>query len=101
MIPTARRTVMKSRIPVYVIHPRVSRHVTVVIVSIALLTSAPRAQKPSAAAVFDAFWAATSRDEAARRITPILQSGIGFDEVYRRLQRGRAYGPQPTGMIRL
>ncbi|HKB09334.1 MAG TPA: PDZ domain-containing protein [Vicinamibacterales bacterium] len=78
-----------------------SRHVTVVIVSIALLTSAPRAQKPSADAVFDAFWAATSRDEAARRITPILQSGIGFDEVYRRLQRGRAYGPQPTGMIRL
>jgi hypothetical protein len=79
----------------------VLRHAIVLSVSIALLTSGAAAQNRSADAAFDAFWAAASREEAARLSEAIIRSGVPFDEAYRRLQRGRTYGPQPTGLVRL
>lgn len=68
---------------------------------IASVSGIASAQKPTVDAAFEEFWAAPSREEAARRVDAILHSGVSFDEAYRRLQRGRAYGPQPTGVVRL
>jgi hypothetical protein len=50
---------------------------------------------------FDAFFSAASRSEAADRVPMVLKSRVGFDEAYRRLQRGRTYQPQPTGIVRM
>jgi PDZ domain-containing protein len=79
----------------------VSRNVILLAAVVACASGAASAQKPSADAVFDAFWAASSPGEAARTTDAILQSGVAFDDAYRRLQRGRTYGPQPTGVVRL
>jgi poly(3-hydroxybutyrate) depolymerase len=65
------------------------------------LSVAPAAQKPSVDAAFDAFWAAPSREAAVDLVDPILRSDASFDDAYRRLQRGRPYGAQPTGVVRL
>ena len=53
------------------------------------------------AGALDAFLAAASRTDAARQVGAVARSGIGFDEAYRRLRRGRTYGPQATGLVRL
>jgi hypothetical protein len=79
----------------------VSRNVIILFALIASASAVAYAQKPTADAAFEEFWAAPSREEAAQRVDAILRSGISFDEAYRRLQRGRAYGPQPTGVVRL
>jgi PDZ domain-containing protein len=79
----------------------VSRHAFLAAAVIALASGVSHAQKQSLDTVFDAFWAAPSPAEAARFVDPILHAGVNFDEAYRRLQRGRAYGPQPTGVVRL
>ena len=78
-----------------------SRSVTLVAALIACACISATAQKPSVDAAFDAFWAAVSPSDAARKTDAIVQSGVGFDDAYRRLQRGRPYGPQPTGVVRL
>jgi hypothetical protein len=52
-------------------------------------------------AAFDAFWAATSPEEAARLVDPIVRAGVPFDQTYRRLQRGRSYTARGTGVVRL
>ncbi|HMF96723.1 MAG TPA: PDZ domain-containing protein [Vicinamibacterales bacterium] len=64
-------------------------------------SSIATAQKPSVDAAFDAFWAAPSPDEAAKKIDAIVHSGVGFEDAYRLLKQGRTYGPQPTGVVRL
>jgi len=79
----------------------VSRNVIILFALIASASSVASAQKPTVDAAFEAFWAAPSREDAAQRVDPILRSGVSFDEAYRRLQRGRTYGPQPTGVVRL
>ena len=81
-----------------------SRAVTLLCAMAAALSAVstnPAAQTPSIDAAFDAFWAAGSREEAARRVEPIVKSRVAFDDVYRRLRRGRPYGAAPTGVVRL
>src|SRR5205814_1925039 len=83
---------------------RMSRAVTLLCAMAAALSAVstnPAAQTPSIDAAFDAFWAAGSREEAARRVEPIVKSRVAFDDVYRRLRRGRPYGAAPTGVVRL
>ncbi len=65
------------------------------------LAARPAAQSPAADLAFAAFWAASSPDEAARLSDPIARAGVTFDEAYRRLQRGRAYGARDTGVVRM
>jgi poly(3-hydroxybutyrate) depolymerase len=79
----------------------VSRKVIILFALIAAVSAIASAQKSTVDAAFEAFWTAPSREEAAQRVDAILRSGVSFDEAYRRLQRGRAYGPQPTGVVRL
>ena len=80
-----------------------SRAVTLVcasVVALSAVSSNPAAQSPSIDAAFDAFWAAASREEAARLAEPIVKARVAFDDAYKRLRRGRTYGPQPTGIVR-
>jgi hypothetical protein len=67
----------------------------------AVLASAGAAQTAAVDAAFDAFFAAPSRGEAAARVDAVLKSRVGFDDAYRRLQHGRSYQPQPTGVVRM
>jgi poly(3-hydroxybutyrate) depolymerase len=78
-----------------------SRVVAGVCAIVALLAAAVHAQNAAVDAAFDAFWNAASRQEAAARVDAILRSRVSFDDAYRRLQRGRPYHPQPTGIVRL
>ena len=71
------------------------------VAAVSTVSSAPPAASPSIDAAFDAFWAAGSREEAARLVEPIVRSRVAFDEAYRRLREGRRYGAQPTGVVRL
>jgi dienelactone hydrolase len=73
----------------------------VVLVCIAALAGRPAAQNAAADAAFAAFWAASSPGEAARLIDPIVRAPPSFDDTYRRLQRGRAYGARDTGVARM
>ncbi len=50
-------------------------------------------------AAFQKFWEAKSPAEAGRQVDAVLKSGITFDEAFRRLRQGRAYGPQKTGVV--
>jgi poly(3-hydroxybutyrate) depolymerase len=68
---------------------------------LALCAVRASAQKSSADTTFDAFLAAASPTAAAKLVDPIVKSGVGFDDAYRRLQRGRAYAAQPTGVVKL
>jgi hypothetical protein len=67
----------------------------------ALLAGRLAAQPSGSDAALDAFLAAASPVEAARLVDGIVGTGVSFDEAHRRLQRGRAYGAQPTGLVRL
>ena len=78
-----------------------SRVVAGVCVVVAALAVGARAQDVPVDAAFAAFWSAASRQDAAARVDAILHSGISFDGAYRRLQRGRTYLTQPTGIVRL
>ena len=78
-----------------------SRNVIILFALIASVSAVASPPKPTVDAAFEDFWAAPSRDEAVQRADAIVRSGVSFDEAYRRLQRGRAYGPQPTGVVRL
>src|SRR5262249_30181722 len=59
------------------------------------------AQRDALDAAFVEFWAAKNPHQAQQRVDGVLKSGVGFEEAYRRLKRGRAYGPQQTGQVRL
>jgi poly(3-hydroxybutyrate) depolymerase len=79
----------------------VSRVVAGACLVVAALAVGSHAQDAAVDAAFSAFWSAASRQEAAARADAILRSRISFEDAYRRLQRGRAYQPQPTGIVRL
>ena len=64
-------------------------------------SSRPTADVSSADGAFETFWSASSPGEAARLAEPILKSGVGFDEAYKRLQRGRSYVARDTGVVRM
>jgi hypothetical protein len=67
-----------------------------------VLAPAARAQQPSSAAIdaaFQKFWDADSPAEAARRADLILKTGVKFDDALHRLQSGRTYSAQKTGVI--
>jgi hypothetical protein len=72
--------------------------------AVAALLHAPaaRAQQPSAAAIdaaFQKFWEADSPAEAVRRADLILKTGVKFDDALHRLQSGRTYTTQKTGVV--
>jgi hypothetical protein len=73
----------------------------VVLAAMAAFSGRPAAQSGALDAAFDAFWSASSPAEAARLIEPIARVNAGFDEVYHRLQRGRAYAARDTGTVRM
>src|SRR5580765_5872385 len=66
-----------------------------------VLAVRPAAQAPAADSVLNEFLGAASPAEAARIVDGIVRSGVSFDEAYRRLQRGRSYRAQATGLVRL
>jgi pimeloyl-ACP methyl ester carboxylesterase len=59
------------------------------------------AQPAAVDAAFARFWSAKNATEAQQQIDAILKSGVGFDDAYGRLRRGRPYTTQPTGQVRL
>ena len=73
----------------------------VVVVCAAGIAGRPAAQAPAADLAFRAFWSATSPEEAARLVDPLLRAGVQFDEAYRRLQQGRSYTARDTGVVRM
>ncbi len=74
---------------------------------LALAAARPIAQTPKGSAphaidaAFDAFWAAASPTDAVALVDNVIKTGARFDEVHRRLQRGRAYSAQPSGQVQL
>lgn len=71
-------------------------------ISAALVTGlilAPAASSVDTA--FDRYWAAADVREAAERAADVVQSGVSFDDAYRRLKAGRVYGPHDSGTVRL
>src|SRR3989442_1314126 len=65
--------------------------------------SVVNAQTPSSRidSAFQKFWSATSPDEAERAADDVLKAGVTFDEAMRRLQAGRTYTAQKTGIVKL
>jgi PDZ domain len=59
------------------------------------------AQASAADAAFATFFAASSPEEAARLIDPIIRAGVTFDDAYHRLQRGRSYETRDSGVVRM
>ena len=59
------------------------------------------AQPATIDAAFGSFWAAKRPADAQQQADAIVRSGVGFDDAYRRLRRGRAYATQATGQVRL
>src|SRR6185295_12461888 len=49
------------------------------------------AQSAHDQASLDRFLTAPSAAEASGRVEPVLQSGLSFDDVYKRLKQGREY----------
>jgi hypothetical protein len=74
---------------------------TVAVLAALPLVAAAQAPRPSVDAAFEAFWSAAGAVEAAARTGDIVRSGISFDDAYKRLAEGRAYRPQPAGVVRL
>jgi hypothetical protein len=70
-------------------------------VGLAILVAHPAAQPATSAAALDAFLAAPSRSAAASQIDEVVATGVSFDEAFRRLQKGRTYAAQATGVVRL
>lgn len=62
-----------------------------VVACLLLSVSAAGRQEGITATVFDEFWAADDRAQAARRAEAIVRSGIGFEEAVSRLRQGREY----------
>ena len=67
-----------------------------------LVTPAARAQTAPSDPLDEAFakfWAAASPQQAAPIAEEIVKTGISFDEAWRRLQRGRSYSAQKSGVF--
>jgi hypothetical protein len=62
----------------------------------------PLAAQPAVDAAFDRFWAAEMPAEAEAAAAAVVASGVGFDEAFARLRRGRVYPPDvPRGVVAL
>jgi predicted esterase len=72
----------------------------VIAVALACVATAAATARSPADHELDAFLAAASPADAAARIDDVIGSGESFKEVYRQLQRGRVYQPQPSGVVR-
>src|SRR5262245_22307159 len=71
-------------------------------VTATFLTFAPlHAQNPSSRvdSAFQKFWNANSPAEAERLVDDVVKSGVTFAEAYSRLQAGRTYTAQKTGIV--
>ena len=55
----------------------------------------------NASAAFATFWDARSPAEAGRAVDAVLSTGISYDEALRRLQNGRSYAAQKSGVVML
>src|SRR5262245_22901479 len=80
------------------------KRVTMLCLCLALTSlSLARTQETQARidAAFQAFWAAGSPHAAASAADNIVKSGVSFEDAFARLQTGRRYGPQPSGIFRL
>ena len=75
--------------------------IAIVAACVAGAAGRPAAQTSATDAAFEAFWSASSPEEAARLVDPIVRAGVTFDEAYRRLQRGRSYPARDTGVVRM
>jgi hypothetical protein len=73
----------------------------VVAACLSVVSGRPAAQTSAIDAAFAAFWSATSPEEAAKLVDPILRAGTPFDDAYRRLLRGRPYTARETGIVRM
>jgi poly(3-hydroxybutyrate) depolymerase len=73
----------------------------VLLVFLAALATVHLPRPTAAASPLDAFLAAPSREAAARLVEDLAKAGVGFEDAYRTLQRGRPYGPARTGVVRL
>src|SRR5438552_9934364 len=82
-----------------------STRLALIIATIAALVvfSGVHAQTPTnrVDSAFQKFWSATSPDEAERAADDVLKAGVTFDEAMRRLQTGRTYTAQKTGIVKL
>src|SRR5262249_40513455 len=83
------------------------RAVPVVSLALILLSARNGALASVAAAdaavdrAFQDFWAATDANAAAKRIDPVLKSGVSFEDALARLRRGREYSASPPrGLLR-
>ena len=79
--------------------PRMTVAISVMLAGLAAVRATNAA--PDAAPPLELFLAAPSREAAAHLIDGVVRSGVNFDAAYRALQRGRRYGPAPTGVVRL
>ena len=68
---------------------------------VSALADRPAAQTSAVDAAFAAFWSATSPEDAAKLVDPIVRAGVTFDDAYRRLRQGRAYAARETGIVRM
>jgi poly(3-hydroxybutyrate) depolymerase len=59
------------------------------------------AQNRSTASLFEKFWIASNPIDAEKAAGEIANSGVAFDEVFRRLKAGRTYAAKPSGVVML
>jgi len=80
---------------------RIQRPGSLLLLLTIALSRAAIGQPASPEAAFAPFWAARNPAEAQQHVDAILKSGVGFDEAFKRLRKGRSYRPQATGQVRL
>jgi len=80
-----------------------SRRIALLAIVVSVIPFSLHSQAPNTrvAAAFDKFWSADSPEQAERFTDDVLKSGVTFDDAYRRLQTGRKYTAQPTGIVKL
>jgi hypothetical protein len=66
----------------------------------ASLSFLAHAQHSSIDAAFDTFWSAPCTAEAKERAAAVVETGVSFDEAYRRLREGRQYKALDSGVVR-
>ena len=73
---------------------------SVLVVLVAAVLSANQAAAPAADAAFSSFFQARTAQEVAAASEQIVASGVGFDEAFSRLRRGRVYSRDvPRGVV--